>query len=229
MLSLGRMSPAVQEVATDIDLIGWTDFLHGRVPRSLRRFQTSHCASIGCRMTGADWMKAFVTRLLNITHGQWMYRNFSLHSKARGHLQLTRQANILTEIATLAESKPKDIPPESRFLLEVEIINLDSKSTAHQEYWINAMKAAIKAGGRRPTRRHRTTTNNPTPLGATVTPTSATQRRNLHRFRRRIASLEKKLIEDLDLQYGSWRRNKRPLSTPNDAHNGSNKRFRKPD
>ena len=99
-------------------------------------------------MNGQDWSKAFVTKLLNILHGQWMYHNFSLHSKVRGHLKLTHQAEVLTELARLADSRPEDVPAESRFLLEVEVNTLDKKSMEHQEYWIAAMKAALKAGKR---------------------------------------------------------------------------------
>ena len=149
MRSLGSMSLAVGKVAEDMDMIGWTDLFHGRIPLSLTKFQQAYCASINSRMTGADWTKAFVTKLLNISHGQWMYRNFSLHNKTRGHLRLTQQAEVLSEIAkNLAVSKPEDIPPESRFLLEVEVITLDGQSLARQEYWITAMKAALKAGRR---------------------------------------------------------------------------------
>ena len=130
MSLLGQMSPTVRAVAGDVDLIGWVDLLHGRIPTSLRVYQQSYCASMNSRMNGADWAKAFVTKLLNITHGQWMYRNFSLHNKSQGHLQLTQQAEVLSEIATLAASRPEDIPREGRFLLEVEVINLDTQSLA---------------------------------------------------------------------------------------------------
>jgi len=230
MCSLGIRSTVIQEIAEDIDLIGWTDFLHGRIPISLRNFQQSYCASINSRMNGQDWTKALVTKLLNISHSQWMYRNFSLHSKTRGHLKLTHQAEVLTEIAKLSECNPEDVPEESRFLLEVEIVNLEDKSLAHQEYWISAMKAALKAGRRcsnPQNRRYR----RQGPSATTATPatrTTATQRRNLHRFRRRIATLEKSLREDLDLTLGAWRQ-KRPHPNYNGVNNSSNKRFRKPD
>jgi hypothetical protein len=100
MLSLGELPPALHEVASDIDKIGWVDMMHGRMPLSLLTLQQSHCAMTGSRMTGKDWMRAFITKILDISHGQWMYRNFSLHNKTRGHLQLQRQTEVLAEIAT---------------------------------------------------------------------------------------------------------------------------------
>ena len=170
-------------------------------------------------MTGKDWMKAFISKLLNISHGQWMYRNFSLHNKTRGHLQLTRQAEALAEIATLAECRPEDVPPESRFLLEVEITQLDSKSLVHQEYWIAAMRAALKAGRRSRTR---------SPSQRVRTQSGSRQRRNLYRFSRRVRLLERQLREDLDLLVGASR-DKRKRSDADSGDNPSNKRWRKPD
>ena len=227
MRSLGSMTPAVSEVAKDIDMIGWTDLFHGRIPLSLTKFQQAHCASINSRMTGTDWAKTFVTKLLNISHGQWMYRNFSLHNKTRGHLRLTHQAEVLSEMATLAASRPEDIPPESRFLLEVEVINLDGQSLARQEYWVTAMKAALKAGRRCSPSSRRVDGGNETPSAARPGMTPA-QRRNLHLFQRRIEALERSLKEDLDLELGSWR-TKRHHPDSHDSSNGSNKRYRKPD
>ena len=226
MTSLGSMSDAVTEIAIDIDVIGWVDLLHGRIPSSLKRFQHSYCAAIGSRMNGADWAKAFVLKLLNISHGQWMYRNFSLHNKSRGHLKLSHQAEVLSEIAILAECRPEDIPPESRFLLEVETTNLDSQALARQEYWVAAMKAALKAGRRCGQGRYQM--RGSIHRGLTSQTDTARHRRNLHLFRRRIAALERSLREDLDLEVGAWR-SKRRRSDLHDVGNLSNKRFRKPD
>ena len=102
MCSLGQMSTAIRKIAEDMDEIGWIDLLHGRVPTSLRHFQQGYCASVNSRMNGTDWTKAFITKLLNISHGQLMYRNFALHNKSRGNLRLTHQAEVLNEIAKAA-------------------------------------------------------------------------------------------------------------------------------
>ena len=231
MRSLGTMPPAIFQIAEDIDLIGWTDLLHGRIPVSLRIFQQDYCASMNSRMNGQDWARSFVTKLVDISHGQWMYRNFSLHSKTKGHLKLSRQADVLTEIARLSDCRPDDVPAESRFLLEVEVNTLDQKSLAHQEYWIAAMKAAVKAGQRGRARRGSPASRQPSACSQGPErsgTTTAAHRRNLHRFRRKILALEAALRDDLDLDFGAWR-NKRPHSDSNDVGNGSNKRFRKPD
>jgi hypothetical protein len=160
--------------------------------------------SVNSRMTGTDWMRALVGKLLTISHTQWLYRNFSLHNKVNGHLRLTHQTEVLEEIARLSTTRPEDIPEESRFLLEVEMVTLDTTSIAHQEYWITAMKAARSAGRRcprphaRPQRRH-----------SVRTPRNSRLQRNIHIFQNRLDSILKQMREDLDISYGSWRLKRR--------------------
>lgn len=173
-------------------------------------------------MSGQDWTKAFITWLLSITHGQWMCHNFSLHNKTLGHLQLTHQANMLTEIAQLVESKPEDIPPMSRFLLEVKIMNLETWTIAQQEYWMKDMKAALKAGSQRQHRSYWNASN----IAGKIPGTSSTAK--FVSIAAAYWALEHELRADLNLQFGSWR-NKCPHSGENNTKNGSNKRFRKPD
>ena len=32
---------------------------------------------------GGDWTKHFISKILHITHSQWIYRNFALHDKQK--------------------------------------------------------------------------------------------------------------------------------------------------
>jgi hypothetical protein len=223
MLSLGMTSPTMIEIAKEFDKIGWTDTLHGRLPRALHRFQNVYCINVNSRSTGTDWMRALVGKLLTISHTQWLYRNFSLHNKVNGHLRLTHQTEVLEEIARLSTTKPEDIPEESRFLLEVEMVRLDSTSLAYQEYWITAMTAAHSAGRR--CSRPRTTANRQRETNPNLNPRV---QHNIHLFQRRIKSILQQMRDDLDLSYGSWRL-KRRQEDAEVITNGSNKRLRKPD
>jgi hypothetical protein len=51
----------VRVAAAGQDLIGWTEFLHGKVSVEIASIQQLHCmSSPSCRLTGNDWMKAFI-------------------------------------------------------------------------------------------------------------------------------------------------------------------------
>jgi hypothetical protein len=60
--------------------------------------------------------KSLISKLLHITHLQWIYRNFTLHDKLCGYLHNKSLEDI--RIEELVETSPEDIPEESKFLLK---------------------------------------------------------------------------------------------------------------
>lgn len=146
--TLKIMPTTIAAVAADINTIGWTEFLHGRIPCSITKWQTAHCIGlVQSRLTGRDWVKGFIRQLLRISHSQWIYRNFTLHHKTRGYLALKKKAEVLSAIANLTEQRPEDLPEDSRFLLEMDFESLVlASSYGRQAYWVLAMKAALRGG-----------------------------------------------------------------------------------
>jgi hypothetical protein len=83
---LRPMSKTLQEAAESQDLIVWGEFLHGKVLIKIPKIQEAHCIIAGTRINGANWMAQFERQLVEISHAQWMYRNFTLHHYAKGYL-----------------------------------------------------------------------------------------------------------------------------------------------
>ncbi len=82
-------SNQIREAVASQDEIGWVEFLHGKVSVAIaKKMQEIHCKLSVCQMTGDDWMKHFIGKLLQISHSQWLYRNLTLHDKKRGYLRL---------------------------------------------------------------------------------------------------------------------------------------------
>ncbi len=75
-------------------------------------------------LNGVDWMKQFISKILQITHSQWIYRNISLHNKHQGYLHNKRAEHLLKEIESFVDLAPEDIPESSRFLLEINFTEL---------------------------------------------------------------------------------------------------------
>ena len=223
MQDLGEMPPDMAEVAKAFDTIGWVDITHGRLPVALRRLQINHCRTTGIG-SGDTWMTQFTRRLIDIAHGQWLYRNFTLHNRTNGYLLLKKHEEVLTSITHLAECKPEEIPEDSRFLLEVDSSYLSDAPLVQQEYWVAAMKAALTAGRRvaGSSQHHRRCRLSRRLIS------SRPQRVALYRIHRRAKRLLLHLREELDLHPGS-RRNKRHQSDISGRTGGSNKRLRKPD
>ncbi len=142
----GPATPLVSTAAASQDLIGWVEFLHGEVSVEFRTIQDIHCALSSCQMTREDWMKAFVLHLIQISHLQWIFCNFTLHDKQRRYLSLLKRATVLKEVDRLLDTAPEDIPAGSQYLLELDYSALYNASLERQSYWVLAMKAACRAG-----------------------------------------------------------------------------------
>jgi len=210
-------STDIRVAAVGQDLIGWIEFLHGKVSVEIASMQRVHCMmSPSCRLTGEDWMKAFISHLLQISHSQWIFRNYTLHDKQRGYLRLRARTEVLREIHTLLETPPSEVPPESLYLLELDHSALYKASYETQAYWVLALKAARRAGRR----------------------TAGGRRLRGRTHRRRLAASKvprprydfREVLEQMAYELGRQaptRKRTHPSSVAVSA--GSNKRQRKPD
>jgi hypothetical protein len=56
--------------AASQDLIGWTEFLHGKISVDIEYIQHIHCSLSPCQITGSDWMKTMASHLMQASHCQ---------------------------------------------------------------------------------------------------------------------------------------------------------------
>jgi hypothetical protein len=68
------------------DIIGWTEFLHGKVSTKMRRMQQAHCLLTNTNLNRDNWMVELTGKLIDISHSQWLYQNFTLHPLTKGYL-----------------------------------------------------------------------------------------------------------------------------------------------
>ena len=78
---MGAMSHQFRALAESQDLIGRRDFTEGYVSTHFYPIQSSHLTMSSNYLNGEDWTKQFISKLLQITHSQWIYRNISLHCR----------------------------------------------------------------------------------------------------------------------------------------------------
>jgi hypothetical protein len=64
-------------------------------------------------------MNVFVSQLLQISHSQWIIRNYTLHGKQRGYICLWEHLEVLQEVHRLLDMALVDISEESQYLLEL--------------------------------------------------------------------------------------------------------------
>ena len=122
--AIGFMSPQFKALAASQDLIGWRDFTEGHVSTHFYTIQSFHLAMSSSYLNSKDWTKQFISRILHITHSQWIFRSLSLHDKMHGYLRNKKADEILQLIKKIVEVAPEEVPVDSRFLLEINFSNL---------------------------------------------------------------------------------------------------------
>lgn len=120
--------------------------MEGKVPSSVFALQRRCTPSAQRHLAAASWAKGFITRLLHLSHSQWIYRNVSLHDLSNGYLRRKKRRDMLRDIARLLETPSDEVPEECRFLLEVDHAALEGASLDRQAYWVLAVEAAKGAG-----------------------------------------------------------------------------------
>ena len=98
---LGVMSPTMRRIAQSQDVIGWRNFMEGRISKQFYNLQHLHLVTSSSQLNAGDWMKHFISRVIQLTHSQWIYRNFVLHDRKRGYLRLKERDQLLLDLAVL--------------------------------------------------------------------------------------------------------------------------------
>ena len=84
---LGQMTEDVSRLARGQDLIGYRNFMEGRVTKEFQKVQGHHLMDADGHLSGFDWVKGLITKVLQITHSQWIFRNMTLHDREGGELR----------------------------------------------------------------------------------------------------------------------------------------------
>jgi hypothetical protein len=121
---MGAMSHQFRALAASQDLIGRRDFTKGYISTHFYAIQSFHITMLSSYLNKEDWTKQFISKLLQITHSQWIYQNISLHDRQHGYLHAMNAAEIMEEIETLSNLAPKEVAKESRFLLKINFTDL---------------------------------------------------------------------------------------------------------
>jgi hypothetical protein len=127
------------------DKIGWRQFLEGMVSTEIVALQRQFCAVNGSRMSLNKWSSGLITRLLEITHGQWLYCNFIVHDPLSGIIATGKKEELILEIERQQELGDAGLLEEDKYLAEVNLGDIENTSGERLHYWLLAIKTARKA------------------------------------------------------------------------------------
>ncbi len=136
------------------DEIGWRRFMEGMVCKGMRNIQETYIQVEGSNVTSDQWAQGLITKLLEVTHGQWLYRCVQIHDSISGTWTTARKEEIQSAIEAQQEMGAEDLLEEAQYLVEVNLEDLENTLGEHQEYWLIAIRAARQANilqrGRQP-------------------------------------------------------------------------------
>ena len=119
--------------------------MEGMISRELVELQKYALVEAELWLTVDNWAKGLVIRLLEITHGQWLYRNVVVHDRTAGDLVTCRKTEIRGALEEQINLGEEGLAEEDRWLLEINLDDLDKSSGEDQPYWLMALQAAREA------------------------------------------------------------------------------------
>jgi hypothetical protein len=123
----------VQEFAISQDKIGWGNFMVVMISTKLLGIQDSYLW-----VRGSAWS----SELLQVTHGQWIYRCILVHNRTTGTLINQHKAKLLEEITKQLLMGAELLMEDDKFLLECNLLDIILTNGKQQEYWLLAIQAA---------------------------------------------------------------------------------------
>jgi hypothetical protein len=115
-------------MARSQDSIGWRRFMEGMVCKEIRVIQSSYSSGTGLRCNTANWGRDLVTHLLEVTHGQWLYRNVQVHGRISGTLATQRKEELQMEIERQQELGTEGLLEEDCYLADCNLGDLEETS-----------------------------------------------------------------------------------------------------
>jgi len=112
------------------------------VSTEITSIQRQYIAVNGSHMSLDKWCTGLITRLLEITHGQWLYRNYIVHDPVSGTVATAKKEELLEEIERQRDLGDAGLLEKDKYLAEVNLEEMASSSGERQHYWLLAIQTA---------------------------------------------------------------------------------------
>ena len=120
--------------------------MEGMISQRIREIQTVFAVTDGSRIMPDQWALGVLIKLLEATHGQWLYRCIQVHDRMQGTRVTQRKEDLQREIEVQQDQVFGGLLEEDQFLGEANLEDLENTSRGKQEYWLVSMHAAREAG-----------------------------------------------------------------------------------
>ena len=129
-------------MAQSQDLIGWRLFMEGMISKEITGIQKSYLAISSYHISIERWTIGSITKLLEVTHGQWLYTNVHVHDSISGTTATLCKEEIHTEIEKQQELGTDSLEEGDKHMMEINLEDLENTSGEKQQYWLLSIRAA---------------------------------------------------------------------------------------
>ena len=103
----------------------------------------AECVDLGgCSLSLENWAKGLAMNLLEATHGQWLYINMLVHDTVSGLKTAERKEELQREIEDQIELGGSGLHKQDRYLLDINLEDLETSTGEDQHYWLIGIRAA---------------------------------------------------------------------------------------
>ena len=131
---MDRLNPSFYRFAISQDKIGWRRFVEGMASKKIASIQGTVLALNGSELSTKACMSGLITKLLEVSHGQWLYRNLKVHDKIAGVLATELKEVLQPDIEEQQDLGAEGLAEEDRCLLEINLEDLETTSGEKQTY-----------------------------------------------------------------------------------------------
>ena len=103
--------------------------MNGRTPR---------CPGISINLDNSA--SGLIIKLLEMTHGQWLYCILVVHNETSDALANKRKEELQAQIEELKDLGGEDLLEEDKYLIEINLEDLECSSGERQTYWLLAVE-----------------------------------------------------------------------------------------
>ena len=138
-------SPLIKQTAIEQDILGWDNFLLGRMTSTWAQAQQQYfdCVSSNTNAHhGLGWMKRLIARVYDMTHAVWLYRNSVVHAEVEANMNQKTIDKLNNEIDRLYALGKYHVCHSHRYLFDEGVSITKERSAKQKKYWVRTVQVS---------------------------------------------------------------------------------------
>lgn len=129
-------------LSQSLQKIGWLHMMEGMVSKELLLLDRDDVLDPHSKMSHSTWIRSLIRKLLEATHGIWIYRNLAIHHDTSGLLATQGKEHLIQEIENQIERGGDGLAEQDKWMLEIDLDRLNISSGERESYWLLAIQTA---------------------------------------------------------------------------------------